>query len=262
MANKEKPQECTNKRQALSQLRRKKWNEDIKFRTKPQADLHKTMDTHTITFCAGPAGTVKSFISLFYALKHLASKETKIDGIVLCRPLIPIDNESIGYLPGEVKDKVDPYMLAYWQNIEKIVGSQIMEVLINADIIKVIPLAFFRGITLDNKVILYDEAQNSTPTAMKSFLTRLGDDSKMIITGDVNQSDRKKLSGLEDAIKRLIHLPEIGFSGFTRDDIVRHSLITRILENYENDKEIQETLKQYFKGHIADNDHLSKDLIG
>ena len=257
MANKEKTQECVNKRQALGHLRRKKWSQDIQFRTKAQEDLYKTMDKHTISFCAGPAGTGKSFISLYYALKQLASKDSKIDGIVLCRPLIPIDNESIGYLPGEVRDKVDPYMLAYWQNIEKIVGRQIMEVLVNADIIKVIPLAFFRGITLDNKVILYDEAQNSTPTAMKSFLTRLGDDSKMVITGDVNQSDRKKQSGLEDAIKRLIHLPEIGFSGFTREDIVRHSLITRILENYENDKEIHETLKEYFKGNIPSKDDLT-----
>lgn len=127
-----------------------------------------------------------------------------------------------------------------------------MEVLINAEIIKVIPLAFFRGITLDNKVILYDEAQNSTPSAMKSFLTRLGEESQMVITGDVNQSDRKKLSGLEDALKRLIHLPEVGFSGFAKEDIVRHNLITKILENYENDREIHETLKEFFNGSLPD----------
>ena len=115
----------------------------------------------------------------------------------------------------------------------------------DADIIKVIPLAFFRGITLENKIVIYDEAQNSTPTAMKSFLTRLGEHSQMIIMGDVNQSDLKKRSGLEDAIKRLIYLPEVGFAGYTKHDIIRHGLIEKILDKYDKDNTLYESVDNF-----------------
>ena len=180
---------------------------------------------------------------MYYALRQLASKDNSIDGIVLCRPLIPIDNESIGYLPGDVSEKVDPYMMAYWQNIEKLVGKTIGRVLIESEVIQVIPLAFFRGITLDNKIIIYDESQNSTPTAMKSFLTRLGYSSKMIIMGDINQSDRKRgMSGLEDGAKKLGLLPEVGTSQFHKSDIVRHNLISKILDAYESDGDLNKAL--------------------
>tara|TARA_Y100001963_G_scaffold36301_1_gene50558 strand:+ start:2183 stop:2551 length:369 start_codon:yes stop_codon:yes gene_type:complete len=108
---KTKVQACTNKRQALSQLRRKKWN--IKFRSDNQKMFYETMEKRAITLCTGPAGTGKSFISIFYALQALADKDNSYDGIILCRPLIPIDNESIGYLPGELENKVDPYMMPY-----------------------------------------------------------------------------------------------------------------------------------------------------
>ena len=240
-------QECNNKRQALSQLKRKKWTVD--FKTKAQHKFYKTISDHTITFCAGPAGTGKSFISLYYALKRLAEKDNTIDGIILCRPLIPIDNESIGYLPGDVNEKVDPYMLAYWQNIEKLVGKSIARVLIESEVIQVIPLAFFRGITLDNKIIIYDEAQNSTPTAMKSFLTRLGFNSQMVIMGDINQSDRKKKSGLEDAVRRLLAISEVGTSEFKKSDIVRHNLISKILDAYDKDGDLNKALFE-LKNHI------------
>ena len=227
-----KVQACTNKRQALSQLRRKKW--DIKFRSDNQKLFYDTMDKRSITLCTGPAGTGKSFISIFYALQALADKKNNYDGIILCRPLIPIDNESIGYLPGELENKVDPYMMPYWQAIEKLVGKQIMNILIESEVIKVIPLAFFRGLTLESKIVLYDEAQNSTSTAMKSFLTRIGDGSKMVVMGDIDQTDRKKgRNGLEDAIDRLYEVYNIGITRFTYNDIVRHELIGTILSKYE-----------------------------
>lgn len=249
-------QECNNKRQALSQLRRIKWQDKIKFKTKSQKKLYDTIESKTLTFCAGPAGTGKSFISLYYALKDLSNKATPTDGIVLCRPLVSIDNESIGYLPGNVDEKVDPHMLAYWQSIEKLIGKQRAQVLVDAEVIKVLPLAFFRGITLENKIVIYDEAQNSTPTAMKSFLTRLGENSKMIVMGDVNQSDLKKVSGLEDAIKRLIRLNEVGFSGFTKHDIVRHGLIEKILDKYEEDNKLYDSVEYFLETLI--NKHADK----
>ena len=107
-----KSQECTNKRQALSQLKRKKWT-NFKFLNEKQKEFYDQLDQDTITFCTGPAGTGKSFISIYHALRQLASKETPIDGIILCRPLITVDNEGIGFLPGTLEDKVDPYMMAY-----------------------------------------------------------------------------------------------------------------------------------------------------
>ena len=122
--------------------------------------------------------------------------------------------------------------------------------LVDAEVIKVLPLAFFRGITLENKMVVYDEAQNSTPTAMKSFLTRLGDNSKMVVMGDVNQSDLKKQSGLEDAIQRLIGLKEVGFSGFTKHDIVRHGLIEKILDKYEEDNRLYDSVEYFLESLI------------
>jgi phosphate starvation-inducible PhoH-like protein len=115
------------------------------------------------------------------------------------------------------------------------VGPNILRQLVDGSVIKVIPLAFFRGLTLDNKIVLYDEAQNSTSTAMKSFLTRIGDNTKMIVMGDINQADRKGISGLADAISRLETLDETGHLEFTDDDIVRHTIIGKILAKYEHD---------------------------
>ena len=225
-------QECVNKRQALSQLRRKKWT-DFEFKTDKQQAFYNMIEDHVVSFCTGPAGTGKSYISLYYALKALGDKKRSYDGIILCRPFISIDNESIGYLPGTLEEKADPYMMAYWHIIEKLVGPNILRQLVDGGVIKVIPLAFFRGLTLDNKIVLYDEAQNSTATAMKSFLTRIGDNTKMIVMGDIQQADRKGISGLADAIKRLQNLSEVGHTEFLDIDIVRHNIISKILEQYE-----------------------------
>ena len=227
-------QECVNKRQAMSQLRRKKWN-TFQFKTDKQEEFYKTIESNTISFCTGPAGTGKSYISLYYALKALGDKKKSYDGIILCRPFISIDNESIGYLPGSLEEKADPYMMAYWHIIEKLIGPSVLRQLVDGGVIKVIPLAFFRGLTLDSKIVLYDEAQNSTATAMKSFLTRIGANTKMIIMGDINQADRKGISGLADAISRLETLDETGHLEFTDDDIVRHTIIGKILAKYEDD---------------------------
>ena len=234
--NGKKVQECTNKRQALSQLKRKKWT-TFKFLNEKQREFYKQLEAYTITFCTGPAGTGKSFISIYHALRQLASKENSIDGIILCRPLITVDNEGIGFLPGTLEDKVDPYMMAYWQIIEKLVGKAILHNLVEGGVIKVIPVAFFRGLSIENKVILYDEAQNSTSSAMKSFLTRIGHNSKMVIMGDIKQTDRKGVTGLQDGMERLKGLPKVSSFEFTNDDIVRHDLINQILERYEIDPE-------------------------
>lgn len=235
-SGKKKVQECTNKRQALSQLKRKKWT-NFKFLNQRQKDFYDQLQAYAITFCTGPAGTGKSFISIYHALRELADKKNSIDGIILCRPLITVDNEGIGFLPGTLEDKVDPYMMAYWQIIEKLVGKAVLHNLVEGGVIKVIPVAFFRGLSIENKVILYDEAQNSTSSAMKSFLTRIGQNSKMVIMGDIKQTDRKGVTGLQDAMERLQGLSRVGSFEFDNSDIVRHDLINHILERYEIDPE-------------------------
>jgi len=197
------------------------------------------MQSNDITFCIGPAGTGKSYVSVYYALKQLAEKGNGVDGIILCRPMTYLDNESIGYLPGNLEEKVDPFMWAYWGIIEKILGKARMKPLVETDLIQVVPVAFLRGLTLDNKIILYDEAQNSTASAMKSFLTRLGEQSKMVIMGDLDQTDRKGVTGLEDAIKRLWEVPKVGFSGFSTEDIVRNGMIKNILKSYRDTPDLE-----------------------
>lgn len=234
-----KQQDVTNKRQALSQLKRMDWT-TIDFKTERQEDFYNEMKNHEIIFAIGPAGTGKTYLSIYYALEQLASKDNHISGIILCRPMVTIDNEEIGFLPGDLADKTDPYMASYFQVIEKIMGGDKLEVLKNAGVIEVLPTAFLRGMTLENKIVLYDEAQNSTSSAMKSFLTRIGEDSKMIILGDLKQTDRRGMSGLEDAIGRLKDMDEIGFMEFMHEDIVRHGLISKILERYE--RPVAETL--------------------
>jgi phosphate starvation-inducible protein PhoH and related proteins len=133
-----------------------------------------------------------------------------------------------------MKEKTDPFMNPYWQKFEKIIGKQITDILETTGIINIVVPAFLRGMEFENKVVLYDESQNSSCTAMKTFLTRLGRDSKMIITGDPKQSDKDDISGLEDAMARLSKIKDITTANFTREDIVRHGLIREILDCYED----------------------------
>ncbi len=220
----------------MSQVKRlfdAKNEEKLEFKTKNQELLFDTLGKCPITFCTGPAGTGKTFITLYYALSTLADKNSGIDNIVICRPLVPVDDEEIGFLKGNLNEKIGPYMLPFFQNLEKIIGKDRASVLLQTEIIKAIPLTFFRGLTFDNAVIIYDEAQNSSIACMKSFLTRIGHRSKMAVLGDIRQSDREHNNGLADATVRLSSLEEVGLVEFTREDIVRNGIISKILEKYE-----------------------------
>ena len=227
-------QPCQNKRQALSQIRRIKWN--IDFRSDNQHHFWKTIDENDITFCAGPAGCGKTFISVYYALQMLAQK--KFESIILTKPLVEAGGEKLGFLPGDVDEKTEPFMMSFYYNMEQIIGKQRLDVLRDTGVIKVIPLAYMRGLTLTNTCVILDEAQNTLPIQIKTFLTRIGQGSKFIVNGDLLQTDIHHENGLEDSIKRLVGVRGLGMSRFTSEDIVRHPIVKDVLSRYAPDWKI------------------------
>ena len=221
-----------NKRQALKDLKMLDFDE-LQFKNSAQKRFYNTISKKDITFCIGPAGCGKTYLSVHRALRELGDKESKIDGIVIVKPLVEAAGEKIGYLPGDVEEKTAPFMMSFYYNMEQIIGKQRLQILKESNTIQVIPLAFMRGITLANKFVILDEAQNATPEQIKMFVTRIGENSKYIITGDLEQSDIKKgTSGLEDAIKRFAGIHGVGLASFKEKDVVRHSLVKRLLKRY------------------------------
>lgn len=223
-----------NKRQTILSIRRSLTNKKLSFRTQNQKAFHELINENDITFCTGPAGCGKTYIAVHYALKELTKKYSKFKGIIITKPLVEAEGEKIGFLPGNIREKTDPFMMSFHYNIEQIINKDRMESLINEDVIKVIPLAYMRGLTLADYIVILDEAQNATPEQIKMFLTRMGENSKFIVLGDLHQTDRKDVNGLDDSIKRFAGLDRVGLSLFTDMDIVRHSLISSLLKRYEN----------------------------
>jgi len=230
----------TNKRQALKDLSKLNFDELI-YKNPAQRRFYKTISNKDITFGIGPAGCGKTYLSVHRALRELGDKQSKIDGIVIVKPLVEAAGEKIGFLPGDVEEKTAPFMMSFYYNMEQIVGKQRVEVLKESNTIQVIPLAFMRGITLANKFVILDEAQNATPEQIKMFVTRIGEHSKYIITGDLEQSDiQKHKSGLEDAIKRFAGIHGVGLAQFKEKDVVRHSLVRRLLKRYKDTFQIMD----------------------
>ena len=221
-----------NKRQALKELKNKDWT--IKFRNRNQKRFYDMIEKKDITFCTGPAGCGKTYLSVHYALKALGDKKTPYDGIVIVKPLVEADGEKLGFLPGDVEEKTEPFMMSFYYNMEQLIGKQILGILRQEEIIKVIPMAYMRGLTLSNKIVILDETQNATPAQIKMFLTRLGENSKYIIAGDLEQTDKRGVNGLDDSIRRFAGIRGVGLSMFTPKDIVRHKLIGKLLARYDN----------------------------
>jgi len=232
--------EVNNKRQALKDLKMLNFNE-LQYKTPAQRRFYETISKKDITFCIGPAGCGKTYLSVHRALRELGDKDNYIDGIVIVKPLVEAAGEKLGYLPGDVEEKTAPFMMSFYYNMEQIIGKQRLQILKDSNTIQVIPLAFMRGITLANKFVILDEAQNATPEQIKMFVTRIGEHSKYIITGDLEQSDiAKHKSGLEDAVKRFAGVRGVGLASFKEKDIVRHSLVRRLLKRYKDNFQIME----------------------
>ena len=199
--------------------------------TQGQASYIDVMLKNDVTFCSGPAGSGKTYLAVAMAVSMLKSR--LIRKIVLARPAVEA-GEKLGFLPGDIAAKVNPYLRPLFDSLEDMMEFSQMRKFIEMDIIEVIPLAFMRGRTLNEAVVICDEAQNTTPAQMMMFLTRMGRGSKMIITGDLTQMDLAKgnLSGMFDAVQTLEHIPGIGIIALGKSDIVRHSLVQNIVQAY------------------------------
>ena len=208
----------------------------VKPKTLGQKSYVDKIRKNMITFGVGPAGTGKTYLAMAMAIT--AFREEEVSRIILTRPAIEA-GEKLGFLPGDLQSKVDPYLRPLYDALYNIMGPE--QYLANAEkgLIEVAPLAYMRGRTLDNAYILLDEAQNTTPAQMKMFLTRIGFGSKVIVTGDLTQKDLEegKRSGLEDAMFILKNVEGIAFSELTSEDVVRHPLVQRIVNAYEKDEE-------------------------
>ena len=252
-------QPCENKRQALSQIKRIDWS-SLDFRTTNQKGFYRTIGRNDVTFCVGPAGCGKTFLATHYALKNLA--QGKYENMVITKPLVEVDGEKMGYLPGDIDEKTAPYMMSLYYNMEQIIGKQRLDVLRSSGVVTVIPLAYMRGLTLTNSIVVLDEAQNATPSQIKTFLTRIGNGSKFIVNGDLMQSDIRRENGLEDSIKRFTGLKRVGFSRFVLEDVVRHPIVAELLERYKDEYELgalsaEETLSLWLKNQEYDENKFS-----
>ena len=209
----------------------------IKSRSENQQQLIDAYEKNDMVFAVGPAGTGKTYLSIALAVKAL--KEKAIKKIILSRPAVEA-GEKLGFLPGDMKDKIDPYLQPLYDALEDMIPAVKLQDMMEKHIIQIAPLAFMRGRTLSDAVVILDEAQNTTSQQIRMFLTRMGMNTKMIITGDLTQIDlpREQRSGLKEALKILNGVEGIGVVKLGQKDIVRHKLVTRIVNAYDKyDKE-------------------------
>ncbi len=204
----------------------------ISARTPNQQALVETFGANDLTFALGPAGTGKTYIAIALAVRALTNRAART--IILSRPAVEA-GEKLGFLPGDMKDKIDPYLQPLYDALEDMIPAMKLKEYMETKVIQIAPLAFMRGRTLNDAIIVLDEAQNTTVHQIKMFLTRLGMNAKMIVTGDVTQIDlpRSTQSGLVQALRILDGVPGVGRVEFGKKDIVRHSLVQRIVEAYE-----------------------------
>ena len=223
----------------------------IKCKSQNQQQLVDAFEKNDMVFATGPAGTGKTYLSIALAVRAL--KEKTIRKIILSRPAVEA-GEKLGFLPGDMKDKIDPYLQPLYDALEDMLPAVKLQDMIEKNVIQIAPLAFMRGRTLSDAVVILDEAQNTTPAQLRMFLTRMGWNTKMIVTGDMTQIDlpRGQKSGLKEALSILKDVEGIGFVPLEQKDIVRHKLVTRIVNAYEahdksNDEKRESTTSRIHK---------------
>lgn len=204
----------------------------IVAKTLAQKHYIDTLDHASIIFVTGSAGTGKTYLAVAYAVNAL--KKNQIKKIIITRPVVEA-GEKLGFLPGDLKEKVDPYLIPIYDALYEFMGKENVDKMIEKGVVEIAPLAYMRGRTLDNAMIILDEAQNTTSNQMKMFITRLGFNSKMVITGDVTQIDLPNhiTSGLTVATRILTNVPGIAHVQFGKYDVMRHPLVSKIIEKYE-----------------------------
>jgi phosphate starvation-inducible PhoH-like protein len=221
------------KKEIIQSILKKKTKE--KFLSESQKEYYNKLQEAQITICSGPAGVGKSYIAMKAAIDLLVDPSTPYEKIIIVRPAVEAE-EKLGSLPGNVEEKLDPYIFPTYYLLNKIIGKDAREKLKEMEVIEVFALAYMRGMNIDNSILIFEEAQNSTPNQMKLLLTRIGFNSKFFISGDLEQTDRykdKTHSGLYDAINRFNNVKQIMCHEFSQGDVVRNPLITKILEKYE-----------------------------
>lgn len=204
----------------------------VETRSNNQIRFLRSIRESDVTFCVGPAGTGKTYMSVYAATRML--RDGDVDKLVLCRPAVQ-SGEKLGYLPGDLKEKVEPYLRPLFDSLEDLIGRNTTRALLRDGTVEIIPFAFMRGRTFNNSAIILDEAQNTTVNQMKMFLTRVGEESKAIVNGDVTQNDleRGQTSGLVDARNLLQEIDGVSWVVMEKHEIVRHPVVERIVEAYE-----------------------------
>lgn len=231
----------------------------IKSRSENQQKLIDAFNKNDMIFAVGPAGTGKTYLSIALAVKALKEKTAK--KIILSRPAVEA-GEKLGFLPGDMKDKIDPYLQPLYDALEDMIPAVKLQDMMEKHIIQIAPLAFMRGRTLSDAVVILDEAQNTTPQQIRMFLTRMGWSTKMIITGDMTQIDLPKAqkSGLKEALNILGKVEGISVVNLSQKDIVRHKLVTRIVDAYDSfDKKQEQESKERSKRAAAEKQQTEKE---
>jgi hypothetical protein len=232
----------------------------IKSRSEKQQQLIDAYHQSDMIFAIGPAGTGKTYLSIALAVRALKEKQAK--KIILSRPAVEA-GEKLGFLPGDMKDKIDPYLQPLYDSLQDMIPAVKLQDMLEKNIIQIAPLAFMRGRTLNDAVVILDEAQNTTPAQIRMFLTRMGWNTKMIVTGDLTQIDLPKhqKSGLKEAVEILHNVEGISVVELGQKDIVRHKLVTRIVHAYEayDQRREENEENQPIKDKIYNNESINKD---
>jgi len=231
----DKPKKIFNRKEFITEIIKKKSKE--KFLSENQKKYYQILTNNQITICSGPAGVGKSYLVMKAAIDLIMRPETPYEKIIIVRPAVESSDSKLGSLPGDLREKMDPYVYASFYLLHKIIGKEATKSLEENGFIEIMSLSFMRGINVDNSILVVEEAQNSTPSEMKMVLTRIGFNSKFFISGDIEQSDKfkqKEKSGLYDAMYKLKDINDVELFQFGNDDVVRNPIIKEILKRYED----------------------------